>query len=87
MAATHSEASLTVVEVRTCLAFEARTFNGLHVAAIAPAKHVNSPYLSSCISYSASLENLMIYQCSYRSRIIFKIVSQEFSHFVSRKDL
>lgn len=36
MAATQSEASLAIIEVRTCLAFEARTFDGLHVAAITP---------------------------------------------------
>ena len=38
MAATQSEARLAVIKVRTCLAFEARTFNGLHVAAITPVK-------------------------------------------------
>lgn len=38
MAATQSEAGLAVIKVRTCLAFEARTFDGLHVAAITPVK-------------------------------------------------
>ena len=33
-----SETCLAVVEVRTSLAFEARTFDGLHVAAITPVK-------------------------------------------------
>jgi len=37
VAAAQSETRLTVVEVRTGLAFEARTFDGLHVAAITPA--------------------------------------------------
>ena len=36
MAAAKSEACLAVVEVWTGLTFEAGTFNGFHVAAIAP---------------------------------------------------
>ena len=38
VAPAQSETRLTVVKVRTCLAFEARTFDGLHVAAITPVK-------------------------------------------------
>lgn len=46
MAAAQSEARLAVVKVRTRLAFEARTFDGLHVAAVAPGKQTKRPYFS-----------------------------------------
>ena len=54
MAPAQSETRLAVVEVRTRLAFEARTFDGLHVTAITPInkkKKKNRYSLTTCLMF------------------------------------
>ena len=60
VAPAQSETRLTVVKVRTCLAFEARTFDGLHVAAITPVKKSFFNNLSNAFQVMLDLYSIKV---------------------------